>query len=67
MKKHLKLYNPTFNVIKTHYKETVSGICSSIEKHFAGIQESPIFKNIEVLLDTKSWPIKIAVTLVMKL
>ena len=46
---HLKLYNRTFNAIKTHYKETVSRICSGIEKHFAGIQESPIFKNIEVL------------------
>ena len=54
---HLKLYNRTFNAIKTHYKETVSRICSSVEKRFAGIQESPIFKNIEVLLDTKSWPI----------
>ena len=41
---------------KTHYKETVSGICSSVEKRFGGIQESPIFKNIEVLLDKKSWP-----------
>ena len=54
---HLKLYNRTFNAIKTHYKETLSRICSSVEKRFAGIQESPIFKNIEVLLDTKSWPI----------
>ena len=54
---HLKIYNRTFNAIKTHYKETVSRICSSVEKCFAGIQESPIFKNIEVLLDTKSWPI----------
>ena len=54
---HLKLYNRTFNAIKTHYKETVSRICSSVEKCFAGIQESPIFKNIEILLDTKSWPI----------
>ena len=54
---HLKLSNRTFNAIKTHYKETVSRICSNVEKRFAGIQESPIFKNIEVLLDTKSWPI----------
>ena len=54
---HLKIYNRTFNAIKTHYKETVSRICSSVEKCFAGIQESPIFKNIEILLDTKSWPI----------
>ena len=53
---HLKIYNRTFNAIKTHYKQTVSRICSSVEKCFAGIQESPIFKNIEVLLDTKSWP-----------
>ena len=51
---HLKLYNLTFNAIKTHYKETVSRICSGAEKRFAGIQESSIFKNIEVLLDTKS-------------
>ena len=65
---HLKLYNCTFNAIKTHYKEPVLRICSSVEKCFAGIQESPIFKNIEVLLDTKSWPVdKIAVTLVMRL
>ena len=65
---HLKLYNGTFNATKTHYKETVSRICSSVEKRFAGIQESPIFKNIEVLLDTKSWPVdKIVVTLVMRL
>ena len=54
---HLKLYNRTFNAIKTHYKETVSTICSSVEKRFAGIQQSPVFKNIKVLLDTKSWPI----------
>ena len=54
---HLKLCNRTFNAIKTHYKETVSTICSSVEKCFAGIQQSPIFKNIKVLLDTKSWPI----------
>ena len=65
---HLKLYNRTFNAIKTHYKEIVSRICSRVKKCFAGIQESPIFKNIEVLLDTKSWPVdKIAVTLVMRL
>ena len=54
---HLKLYNCTFNATKTHYKETVSRICSSVEKHLAGIQESPIFKNIGILLDTKSWPV----------
>ena len=54
---NLKLYNSTFNVIKTHYKETVSRICSSVEKRFAGIQKSPIFKNTNVLLNTKSWPI----------
>ena len=54
---HLKLYNCTFNAIKTHYKEIVLRICSRVKKCFAGIQESPIFKNIEVLLDTKSWPI----------
>ena len=44
---HLKLYDHTFNAIKTHYKETVSRICSSIEKRFAGTQETPILKNIE--------------------
>ena len=38
-------------------KKLYSRICSSVEKRFAGIQGSPIFKNIEVLLDTKSWPI----------
>ena len=54
---HLKLYNHNFNAIKTHHKETASRIYSSAEKRFAGIQESPIFKNIEVSLDTKSWPI----------
>ena len=54
---HLNLYNCTFNAIKTHYKEPVSRICSSVEKCFAGIQKSPILKNIDVLLDTKSWPI----------
>ena len=35
----------------------LSRICSIVEKCFVGIQESPILKNIEVLLDTKSWPI----------
>ena len=43
---HLKLYNRTFNAIKTHYKETVSRICSGVEKRFAGIQEPLIFKNL---------------------
>ena len=37
--------------------QTKNRICSSIEERFAGIQKSLILKNIEVVLDTKSWPI----------
>ena len=44
---HLKLYNRTFSVTKTHYKGNVLRICSSVEKCFVGTQESPIFENIK--------------------
>ena len=52
----LKKYNRTKNGVKQHYKETVANICTSVEERFQGILHSPIFKNIETILDTSSWP-----------
>ena len=41
---HLKLYNRTFNAIKTHYKETVSRICSGIENTLLEFKSLPFLK-----------------------
>ena len=42
---------------KLTIKKIVSRICSSVEKQFAEIEESPIFRKIEILLEAKYWPI----------
>ena len=54
---HMKHYNRTTKAVQKHYVETVANICESVKGRFANILVSPIFKNIEVILDTFTWPI----------
>ena len=54
----LNRYKRTKNIIQNHYLLTVTNICDNVQKRFKNILDSPVFKHIESLVDTFTWPIK---------
>ena len=54
----LNRYKRTKKHIQNHYLLTVSNVCDSVQKGFKNILDWPIFKHIESLVDTFTWPIK---------
>jgi len=53
----LQKFDQSSNAVKEHYYTTVANITASIDNRFKNLVTSPIFKHMDSLLDTKSWPI----------
>ena len=49
-------YQASLNALSNNYKEFISKINKSVEWRFSGLQNSPIFANLPVILECKKWP-----------
>ena len=53
----MKYYGMARQSVKDNYLHTVNNICKSVQDRLKNLKDSPIFKNMETILDTFSWPI----------